>query len=102
MDKQILDEYQKQLSQWQQQLGDWQKKFFSIWLDSVPHWKSQETLKQTLENTIDFQEEVIKSYLEAQEKANQMLLENQKKFWQEYFEILRNTPTPSVDEDPYK
>jgi hypothetical protein len=98
MDKQILDEYQKQLNQWHQQLGSWQKKFFRIWLDSVPNWKNQETLKHTLENTINFQEEVIKTYLDSQEKANQILLENQRQFWEEYFEILRNTPTPNVEE----
>lgn len=98
MESQTLEEYQKQLNQWNKQLGDWQKKFFNIWLDSVPHWKSQENLKQTLENTINFQEEVIKSYLDAQEKANRMMLESQRKFWQEYFEMIRHTPTPNVDE----
>jgi hypothetical protein len=97
MESQILEEYQKQLNQWHKQLGDWQKKFFTIWLESVPYWKDQDNLHQTLENTINFQEEVVKSYLEAQEKANQMLLENQRKFWQEYFEMMRHTPKPNVE-----
>lgn len=82
MDTKFFEDYQKQL-------GDWQKKFFDTWLENFPNGKMELNLSENFEKTLKFQEEAVKNYLEAQEKTTQMMLEAQKQFWADYFEMLR-------------
>lgn len=83
-----FDEYQKQFSDWQKQVNDWQKKTFDAWFDSLPNTKGDVDFSESFDKTIDFQEELVKSYLEAQEKTNRMMLDAQRKLWNDYFEAL--------------
>ncbi|MBJ7899378.1 MAG: thylakoid-associated protein [Cyanobacteria bacterium RI_101] len=85
MDTKFFDEYQAQLL-------DWQKKFFGAWLDSLPKGTAEVKLTDTFETSLKLQEEMVKSYLEAQEKAAQTMLETQKQFWDNYFQALRQSP----------
>lgn len=85
MDTKFFEEYQKQLL-------DWQKKFFSTWLESLPTGQMELNVSDTFETTLKFQEELVKSYLEAQQKTSQMMLEAQKQFWDKYFEMIRKQP----------
>lgn len=85
MDTKFFEEYQTQLL-------DWQKKFFSTWLESFPKGATEIKLTDTFETSVKLQEEMVKSYLEAQEKSATMMLEAQKQFWDNYFETIRKQP----------
>lgn len=91
-----FDEYQKQFNEWQNQLNDWQKNFFDRWMDSLPNAKGEVNFTDGFDKALDFQEALMKSYLEAQEKANKMMLDSQRKFWNDYFEALRKKASTPV------
>jgi hypothetical protein len=82
MDTKLFEEYQASLM-------DWQKKFYDTWVDSLPNGKANVDLSENFEKAIKFQEELVKAYLESQEKATEMMLETQKKFWDQYFVTAR-------------
>jgi hypothetical protein len=90
-----FDEYQKQFSDWQEQFSEWQKKFFDTWLDNLPNTKAEVDLSETFDKTLKFQQELVTAYLETQEKTSRMILESQKKFWDEYFARLRKQSATS-------
>lgn len=85
MDTKFFEEYQAQLL-------DWQKKFFSTWAESLPKGTAQINLTDTFETSLKLQEEMVKAYLENQEKSATMMLEAQKQFWDNYFETARKQP----------
>jgi len=85
MDTKFFEEYQAQLL-------DWQKKFFSTWMEGFPKGVTEIKLTDTFETSVKLQEEMVKSYLEAQEKSATMMLEAQKQFWNNYFETIRKQP----------
>jgi len=85
MDTKFFEEYQTQLL-------DWQKKFFSTWMEGFPKGVTEIKLTDTFETSVKLQEEMVKSYLEAQEKSATMMLEAQKQFWNNYFETIRKQP----------
>jgi hypothetical protein len=87
-----FDESQKQFSDWQKQFNDWQKQFFSTWMESLPNTKGEVNSTEAFDKALMFQEEVVRSYLEAQEKSTKMMLDAQKKFWSDYFEAMRKQP----------
>uniref|UniRef100_B8HP37 Thylakoid-associated protein n=1 Tax=Cyanothece sp. (strain PCC 7425 / ATCC 29141) TaxID=395961 RepID=B8HP37_CYAP4 len=84
-----FDEYQKQFGDWQKQFGDWQKKFFDTWLANLPTSNAELNVSDSFEKALNLQEELVNSYLEAQEKSSQMMLASQRKLWQDYFQQLR-------------
>lgn len=93
-----FDEYQKQFNEWQKQMSEWQKKFFDTWLETFPTGKVDVTFSDTFDKTLALQAEMVKSYLETQEKTTQMMIDTQKKFWDDYFERLRqNKPDAKVE-----
>ncbi|RUR72335.1 hypothetical protein PCC6912_63750 [Chlorogloeopsis fritschii PCC 6912] len=91
-----FDEYQKQFNEWQKQFSDWQKTFLDTCLENLPNMQREENLSEAFNKSLDFQEEIVKSFLEAQEKNNQMMLDAQKKFWEDYFERMRKKPTATA------
>lgn len=88
MDTKIFEDYQKQVA-------DWQKKFFDTWMESMPSGKID--FQENFEKTLKFQEEAVKNYLEAQEKASKMMLDSQKEFWKNYFEAMRKAPAANLN-----
>lgn len=91
-----FDGYQKQFNDWQKQVNDWQKQFFDTWVDSLPSTKDEVNFSEGFDKALAFQEDLVKSYLEAQEKANKMMLDSQRKFWDDYFEALRKKSANST------
>lgn len=77
---------------YQTQLLNWQKKFFETWMESLPKGTAEIKLTDTLETSLKLQEEMVKSYLEAQEKSATMMVEAQKQFWNNYFDAMRQQP----------
>lgn len=84
MDTKWLEEYQKQMA-------DWQKAFFDSWLNNIPNGKEGFKYPEMLEKNLEVQEQMINRYLEAQETASRLSIESQRKFWSNYFELLRKT-----------
>lgn len=84
-----FDEYQKQFTAWQQQVGDWQKKFFDAWLENLPAGKADVNFSESFDQALKFQEDLVNTYLETQEKSSRMMLESQRKFWEDYFARMR-------------
>ena len=100
MTTQYIEEYQKQFIELQQ-------KFFDTWLKSVPNGK--DTLKfpfpfpipDAVDKSLEVQEELVKNYLAAQETAMNLALETQKKFWDNYFELMKKATSAKVEATPY-
>lgn len=86
MDTKFFDEYQKQLREWQQKLVD-------TWIESLPNGKKELNFSENFEKALKLQEEAVKTYLEVQEKTTQTIIESQKQFWADYFEIVRTKST---------
>jgi hypothetical protein len=85
MDTKVFEDYQKQFY-------EWQKKFFDTWLESLPNGKNSLNFSENYEKALKFQEEAVKTYIDAQEKTTEMILKTQKQFWTDYFEAMKKTP----------
>lgn len=91
MDTKLFEDYQKQVS-------DWQQKFFDVWLENLPiKGKNPLNFSENFEQALKFQEELVKSYLEAQEKTTQMMIEAQRQFWNDYFEVMRKNSAAAAN-----
>jgi hypothetical protein len=91
-----FDEYQKQFGEWQQKASEWQKQFSNNWLETLPNMKGEVNFVESFDKALAFQEELVKSYLDAQEKTTHMMLDAQKKFWQDYFTQVRQRQTENA------
>ena len=89
MDTKLFDEYQKQLV-------DWQKKFLDACLDSLPNDKKDLDFSENLDKALVVQEQMVNSCLDAQAKTVEMMLDAQKKFWAEYFNVVRQKSPQKV------
>ncbi len=78
MDTKMFEEYQAKLL-------EWQKKFFDSCLENMGDYK----LPETWEKAVEYQEKMVTNYMEAQESASKMVLDSQKKLWEQYFESVR-------------
>lgn len=96
-----FDESQKQFYEWQKQYSEWQRKFFETWVQSYPAGKGGVDFSESFIKALGFQEELVRSYLDAQEKTAQMMLDAQKKFWDDYFNALKKAPTVVHDPSTY-
>jgi hypothetical protein len=94
LDPKVFDEYQQQLNEWQTQFTQWQKRFLDNWLETLPKDGKEVNFSETFKKTVDIQQEFISNYMEAQQKASKFALESQQKFWDNYFDLVRKTPTP--------
>lgn len=95
MDTKYFEDYQKQFVEMQQ-------KFLGTWLGSLPNGQNAFKLPDTLDQGIEIQEEVVRNYLAAQETAVKLALETQKKFWDNYFELLKKATSAKVEATPYQ
>jgi ATP-dependent Clp protease ATP-binding subunit ClpA len=88
MDTKVFEDYQ-------QEIANWQKKYLDIWLETIPTTVGKNSLNfsENFDKALKFQEEVVKTSLEAQEKTAQMLIEIQRQFWNSYVDLLQKMPT---------
>ncbi|WP_013321448.1 hypothetical protein [Gloeothece verrucosa] len=93
MATQYFEEYQKQFIELQQ-------KFFDTWLKSLPNGKDAIKfpfpVPDAVDKSIEIQEELVNDYLAAQETAINLALDTQKKFWNNYFELMKKASTVKV------
>jgi uncharacterized glyoxalase superfamily protein PhnB len=83
--------YANYFEEYQKQLADWQKQFLSTWLGAIPSGKPVFEFPTSVTQSLEVQEQVVKSYLEAQENAAKVALETQKKFWDSYFDLTKQS-----------
>lgn len=85
MDTKFFEEYQDKLL-------DFQKNFFDTWLKNMGDAK----LPEAWDKSVEVQEKMVENYLEAQETASKLVLDAQKKMWNQYFETLNKKPVATV------
>ncbi|MEG3437948.1 thylakoid-associated protein [Pannus brasiliensis CCIBt3594] len=83
--------YANYFEEYQKQLADWQKQFLATWTSAIPSGKPVFEFPDSVKQSIELQEQLVKSYLESQETAAKIALENQKKFWEGYFDLARQS-----------
>jgi hypothetical protein len=83
--------YATYVEDYQKQFSEWQKQFMSTWMNTVPMGQAVFEFPNTVNQAIEYQEKFIQSYLEAQATASQIALDNQKKFWEGYFNLARQS-----------
>lgn len=76
---------------WSKDLLKLQRSMFDKWVEVTPMAAGMKTLnvKDNVEESIKFGEDIVKASLELQAQANQVTLDTQKLFWDNYFKTLR-------------
>lgn len=77
--------------QFLRQLSETQREILNSWSSTLPNMQSfnMENFRDTFDNTLKFQEQVMTSSLEFQALVARLSIEAQKQFWESYFNILR-------------
>jgi hypothetical protein len=75
------------------QLSDMQRGIFTNWSSTMPSMQSfnMPNFRDSVDNTLKFQEQVVTSSLELQALVARRSLEAQKQFWESYFNLLRKS-----------
>ena len=76
--------------QYLRQLSEWQRGIFTSWASMIPNMPSSNmpNTRDTIDNTLKFQEQVVTSSLEFQAMLARLSIEAQKQFWESYFKML--------------
>ncbi|MEW5858387.1 MAG: hypothetical protein AB1861_13550 [Cyanobacteriota bacterium] len=77
--------------QFLRQLSDTQRWILNSWSSTIPTMENfnMGNFRDTFENSLKFQEQVMTSSLEFQALVARLSIETQKQFWESYFHILR-------------
>ncbi len=77
--------------QYLRQLSELQRGIFSSWASMMPNMPSSNMpqVRDTVDNTLKFQEQVVTNSLEFQAMVARQSIEAQKQFWESYFNMLR-------------
>ncbi len=72
------------------QLSDMQRGIFTSWSSTLPSTQNfnMPNVRDTFDNTLKFQEQVVTSSLELQALVARLSIEAQKQFWESYFKML--------------
>ncbi len=104
MEPNFVEEYQKQFFKWQKKVRGWQIGVLDIWLDSLTIEKNLGNFSETFEKTLNSQEELVESFLEAMAMTMEMGVSLQTLFWNSYFELMgkprtdqTSTPAQSIE-----
>ncbi len=85
------------LEDYTRNLYNLQREVFEKWVTALPSVQSMSNYNapQSLEQTIAYQEQVVKGSLEYQELVLKMALDTQKQMWDSYFQTVKNmSPLP--------
>ena len=79
------------LDQSLRQLSDMQRGIFTSWSSTIPNTQTfnMPNFRDTFDNTLKFQEQLVTSSLEFQALVARLSMEAQKQFWESYFNMLR-------------
>lgn len=86
-------DWNSNLEQYLRQLSELQRGIFTSWTSMMPNMQSSNTpnLRDSVDNTLKFQEQVVTSSLEVQAMVARLSIEAQKQFWESYFNMLRKS-----------
>ena len=78
------------LEQYLRQLSELQRGIFTSWTSMMPNMPSSNmpNPRDTVDNTLKFQEQVVRNSLELQAMVARLSIEAQKQFWESYFKML--------------
>ncbi|MBD1830400.1 hypothetical protein H6F71_23835 [Microcoleus sp. FACHB-61] len=76
--------------QYLRQLSELQRGIFTNWASMMPNMPSSNmpNVRDTVANTLKFQEQVVTNSLELQAMVARLSIETQKQFWESYFKML--------------
>jgi len=74
----------------QKQMMDSQQKFADAWMASLPIKMDQGDVSEAIQNTLNFQKELIDSTLKTQEVAVRLTMEVQRQAWDNYFKSVQS------------
>ena len=76
--------------QYLRQLSELQRGIFTSWASMMPNMPSSNmpNVRDTVANTLKFQEQVVTNSLELQAMVARLSIETQKQFWESYFKML--------------
>ncbi|PIG92205.1 hypothetical protein [Gloeocapsopsis sp. IPPAS B-1203] len=87
-------DWSSNVEQFFRQLSEVQKAAFNNWNDTMPSMENVNTqFSDTVEKTLNFQEELIKNSLETQALIARMSIEIQQQLWNGYFQTIRKSQT---------
>ncbi|MEG4406040.1 hypothetical protein [Microcoleus sp. MON2_D5] len=83
-------DWNSNLQQYLRQLSELQTGIFTSWTSMMPHMPSSNmpNVRDSVANTLKFQEQVVTSSLEFQAMVARQSIEAQKQFWESYFKML--------------
>ncbi len=84
-------DWNSNLEQYLRQLSELQKGIFTSWTSMIPNMQGSNmpNIRDSFDNTLRFQEQVVTSSLELQAMVARLSIEAQKQFWESYFNMLR-------------
>lgn len=84
-------DWSSNFEQFLRQLSDMQRGIFTSWSSTMPTMQSfnMPNFRDSVDNTLKFQEQVVTSSLEFQALLSRLSIEAQKQFWESYFNMLR-------------
>jgi hypothetical protein len=84
-------DWNSNLEQYLRQLSELQKGIFTSWTSMMPNMQGSNmpNIRDSFDNTLRFQEQVVTSSLELQAMVARLSIEAQKQFWESYFNMLR-------------
>ncbi|UNU27246.1 hypothetical protein D0A37_00650 [Microcoleus vaginatus HSN003] len=83
-------DWNSNLQQYLRQLSELQTGIFTSWTSMMPNMPSSNmpNVRDSVVNTLKFQEQVVTSSLEFQAMVARQSIEAQKQFWESYFKML--------------
>ena len=83
-------DWNSNLQQYLRQLSELQTGIFTSWTSMMPNIPSSNMSnpRDTVDNTLKFQEQVVRNSLELQAMVARLSIEAQKQFWESYFKML--------------
>ena len=83
-------DWNSNFEQYLRQLSELQRGIFTSWTSMMPNRQSSNTpnFRDSVDNTLRFQEQMVTSSLEFQALLARMSIEAQKQFWESYFKML--------------
>lgn len=84
-------DWNSNFEQYLRQLSELQRGIFTSWTSMMPNMQSSNTpnFRDSVDNTLRFQEQMVTSSLEFQALLSRLSIEDQKQFWESYFNMLR-------------
>ena len=85
-------DWSNNFEQFLNQVSETQRQLFRSWTSTMPEMQNYNTqnVRESMNNALNFQEQVVTSSLEFQALVSRLAIESQRQLWQNYFNLLRS------------